>query len=98
MGYDLNAGETVTLKLNYDDYKCIGKCIGVNMYIKYKIEKVIFNDPATIIYWNDKTKTVVKCQNGDTYDKEKGLLLCIAKKFFGDNGSYNNILKKYLEE
>ncbi len=25
------------------------------------IEKVIFNDPATIVIWKDKTKTVVKC-------------------------------------
>lgn len=25
------------------------------------IKKVIFNDPATIVLWNDGTKTVVKC-------------------------------------
>lgn len=26
-----------------------------------KIERVIFNPPATIVFWDDKTKTVVKC-------------------------------------
>lgn len=26
-----------------------------------KIERVIFNPPATIVFWSDKTKTVVKC-------------------------------------
>lgn len=40
------------------------------------IKKVIFNDPATIILWKDGTKTVVKCQEGDTYDKEK-VSICV---------------------
>lgn len=35
-------------------------------------KKVIFNDPATIVYWPDGYKTVVKCGNGDIYDREKG--------------------------
>jgi hypothetical protein len=61
------------------------------------IEKVIFNDPATIVIWKDKTKTVVKCQPGDTYDKEKGLALCIAKKQLGNKGSFNKIFKKHLK-
>lgn len=60
--------------------------------------KVIFNDPATIVLWNDGTKTVVKCQEGDTYDKEKGLALCIAKKALGNKGNFNNEFKKWLEE
>ncbi len=29
---------------------------------KLKIERVIFNAPATIVFWNDGTKTVVKCR------------------------------------
>ena len=62
------------------------------------IKKVIFNDPATIVLWNDGTKTVVKCQEGDTYDKEKGLALCIAKKALGNKGNFNNEFKRWLEE
>jgi len=42
--------------------------------------KVIFNPPATIVIWEDGTKTVVKCMEGDTYDAEKGLALCYMKK------------------
>lgn len=30
---------------------------------KLSIDKVIFHAPATIVYWSDGTKTVVKCQN-----------------------------------
>lgn len=61
-------------------------------------EKVIFNDPATIVFWNDGTKTVVKCQEGDIYDEQTGLLMCIAKKFFGNNGRFNDILREWVPE
>lgn len=48
------------------------------------IKQVIFNNPATIIVWQDGTKTVVKCQDGDTYDKEKGFLVCYLKGVVGN--------------
>lgn len=62
-----------------------------------KIECVIFHDPATIVYWKDGTKTVVKAQN-EKLDKEKGLLAAIAKKVYGNKGSFNNVIKHYVEE
>lgn len=61
-----------------------------------KVKKVIFHDPATIVYWKDGTKTVVKCQD-EEFDKEKGLLAAIAKKAYGNKGSFNNIIKKHCE-
>lgn len=60
-----------------------------------KIQDVIFNQPATIIKWEDGTKTVVKCGKDDTYDKEKGFAMALLKKLFGNNGSYNEIFKKW---
>ena len=63
-----------------------------------KIKKVIFNDPATIVYWNDGTKTVVKCQEGDIFDKEKGLAMAIIKKICGNKGSYNKVFDKWIKE
>lgn len=62
------------------------------------INKVIFNDPATIVFWNDGTKTVVKCQKGDTFSKELGLAMAISKKFFGNKGNYNDVFNKYIKE
>lgn len=44
------------------------------------IKKVIYNDPATIVFWNDGTKTVSKCAKEDTYNAEMGLTLAIMKK------------------
>lgn len=62
------------------------------------IKNVIFNDPATIILWNDGTKTVVKVQDGDRFDPEKGLTMAIVKKLLGNQGNYYNELKKWLPE
>jgi len=57
-----------------------------------KITKVISNEPATIVFWKDGTKTVVKCQEGDTYDLEKGILYAIVRKVYGEGRDYTNIL------
>lgn len=77
--------------------------------LKGKIEKVIFNDPATIVFWKDGTKTVVKagskpvdisndCWNEDRFDPEKGLAMAIAKKALGNEGNYYNEFRKWLPE
>ena len=63
---------------------------------QFGIKKVILNDPATIILWDDGTKTVVKTQNGEKYDPEKGMALAISKKCFGNTGRYYNIFKKWV--
>lgn len=65
----------------------------INPYFP-SIDKVIFNGPATIVMWSDKTKTVVKCQEGDEYSKQTGLLMCVFKKAFGAK----NDLEKMLNE
>lgn len=61
-----------------------------------EIEKVIFNEPATIVYWKDGTKTVVKAQDGEPFDKEKGLAMAFSKKLLGNEGNYYDIFKKYI--
>lgn len=60
------------------------------------IKKVIFHNPATIVYWQDKTRTVVKCKDGETFDKEKGLAMCISKKLLGDD--FHSEFRKYTED
>ena len=59
-------------------------------------EKVIFNDPATIVFWKDGTKTVVKCMEGDTYNPEVGLAMCVCKKVYGSK--YHKFFKYYGKE
>lgn len=64
----------------------------------FAIEKVIFNGPATIVMWMDGTKTIVKCQDGDTFDPEKGLAMAISKKALGNKGNYCDTFKKTLKD
>ena len=51
---------------------------------KYWITRVIHNNPATIVFWNDGTKTVAKVQEGDEYNPIAGLLTCVMKKMIGN--------------
>lgn len=59
-----------------------------------KIEKVIFNPPATIVKWKDGTKTVVKCQDDDEFDWEKGLAMAYVKRAFNNERTYYGLFKK----
>lgn len=58
------------------------------------IEKVIFNDPATIILWRDGDKTVVKRAVGDVYDPYAGFCIAVAKKAMGNNSRIKKILRE----
>lgn len=62
--------------------------------VSFGIKNVRFNEPATIVYWEDGTKTVVICQEGDIYDEEKGLAMAIAKKALGNNYAAGGRFKK----
>ena len=55
-------------------------------------ERVLIQGTATIIWWSDGTKTVVKCQKGDKMDPEKGIAMCVMKKFMGTNETHSNYL------
>jgi hypothetical protein len=61
-----------------------------------RIAKVVFNAPATIVYWSDNSKTVVKAGGNDPYDPEKGLAMAIAKKVMGNQSNYYNEFRKWL--
>lgn len=63
---------------------------------EFSIKKVIFNEPATIMFWEDGTKTVVKCSKRDTYDYEKGIAMAVAKKVFGNTNDYYKKFKNFL--
>ena len=63
-----------------------------------RIKNVIFNDPATIVFWSDGTKTVVKTQNNEGFDPEKGLAMAIAKKALGNKGNYFDEFKKWTKD
>lgn len=59
------------------------------------IKKIMYKPPATIVFWNDGTKTVSVCEKGDTYNKELGFALCVLKKKYG-NKTVHQMLEQYV--
>lgn len=59
-----------------------------------EIKRVIFHEPATIVFWNDGTKTVVKCMEGELFDEEKGIAMAFMKKLYGKG--YMNKIRKHI--
>ena len=49
----------------------------------FKVKKVIYHDPATIVYWADGTKTIAKCMEDQPFEKYAGFCAAVTKKVFG---------------
>ena len=54
----------------------------MNLYknLPSMVEKITYCGPATIVFWKDGTKTVIKCHEGDQFDEATGFLLCCLRK------------------
>lgn len=61
-------------------------------------EKIIYNGPATIVFWKDGTKTVVKAMNGVDANPYHGFTAALAKKIYGSSSKVNKIVDKYAPE
>lgn len=79
----------------YNAYQAHKKAL--NRKLEDPIKKVIFNDPATIVYWKDGTKTIVMAQD-EPFDPEKGLAMAMSKRALGNRGDYYNTFRKWLPE
>lgn len=77
--------------------KAVFNAIRTTQTVIPKIKDVIYNRPATIVFWEDGTKTVVKCKN-EKFDPEKGLAMAFSKKMLGNKGNYYNVFKKWLPD
>lgn len=64
----------------------------------FSIKDVIFNPPATIVFWGDGSKTVVKCQNEEEFDPEKGLTMAFFKRMHDNKGRYFEEIKKWTNK
>lgn len=80
-------------KLNYYSDWCR---VAFSESIRFEIKRVITHNPATIVFWADGAKTVVKCQDGDVYSPEVGIAMCFMKKALGNKSNFNNTFKKHI--
>ena len=75
-----------TIQLNTNE---LWKPIIVNL----EVENYIINENATILFWNDGTKTISKRHKEDKFDKELGYLFAyFYKKYNGSKSSMKRVL------
>lgn len=89
----------VLMTLNKKQLELIGDvtsaCSDNRASTALRMKEVIFHGPATIIYWEDGDKTVVKCMEGDHMNPEMGIAMATLKKMLG--GSYKEFKKHTAE-
>lgn len=56
-----------------------------------RVVRVIRNGPATILFWDDGVKTVVKLQDDDTNDPEKAIMSGMLKRLYPN---WQDVLRK----
>ena len=61
----------------YIDFKKQGKIEDVH------ITEVLYKNPVVVVFWSDGTKTTSRADNGDMYNPDAGLALCVLKKLTG---------------
>lgn len=92
---------TPLLGLDIGSYDSLTSCYQTksmlcDVILRPKIKKVIYNPPATIVFWDDGEKTIVKCCEEDQWDSEKGLAMAICKKLYGK--SFHKVFKDHKDE
>ena len=105
IGNEIYRPDTVNLKCTTNEFPELEISTTIAPYnlVTAFIRNVIFNPPATIVFWSDKTKTVVKCDPKEEYDPEKGIAMAVCKKMIGNNKrDYYNVflhwIKKYEKQ
>lgn len=97
--YAIHDIETLNTYFAYDQVRERGFISTMNNHpALLSIQKVIFNRPATVVFWSDGTKTVVKCAPHDVYDAEKGLAMAITKKMYGNDHRFHKAFNKWVPE
>lgn len=66
-------------------------------FYSLNVSKIIFNPPATIVFWEDGTKTVVKCAAEDEFSEYYGFLAALGKKVYENNNQIKKLIDKKAE-
>lgn len=91
-----------------DNCKCFDECFADEIYHDPEddqpmwgipdIDRVVFSGPATIVFWEDGEKTVVKCSKDQQYDKYAGFTAACMKKLFGSTSRAKAIMNECAVE
>ena len=69
----------------------IGKTANKSKPSAPSVKRIVYHDPATIVFWQDGTKTVVKCMDGEPFEKYAGFCAALAKKVFGSTSKAKKV-------
>lgn len=60
------------------------------------VKRVIYSGPKTIVLWEDGTKTIVSCGEGESYDHYTGFCAAVTKKLFGSTSHAKKVLGRVI--
>lgn len=97
-GYDTSVLlDRKELEYSYRDQKAIMEFFKSALSLpdnKPHIDHVKFNGPATIVFWKDGTKTVVKFDKKGIRNKKLAVLYAFIRKIYGEGRNYHDILEE----
>lgn len=82
---------------NTNIYEFENKVAETKNFYSLNVSKIIFNPPATIVFWEDGTKTVVKCAAEDEFSEYYGFLAALGKKVYENNSQIKKLIDKKAE-
>lgn len=62
-----------------------------------EVDRIIYSGNKTIVIWKDKTKTIVSCSEGETFDEFDGFTAALAKKIYGSTCAVKREIKKHKQ-
>ena len=77
------------LYFQYDEEDIVGR--------NTDIVKVVFNKPATIVWFADGDKVIVKAYDED-FDKEKGVAMAVMRKLYGTRAYFNKVMENAIDQ
>lgn len=86
--------ERESLKRTIDHPRHDQSTINLRTISEPVIKEVLSNGPATIIFWNDGTKTIVKREIDDEDDLYDAVANALAKKAFGSTSKFHKIVNE----
>lgn len=63
--------------------------------INARVKKIIYNEPATIVFWGDGSKTVVKCMKDQPFNPYHGFTAALAKHIYGSSSAVNEMVDAF---
>ena len=70
---------------------------GYKFFTPEEIKNVEFYPPATKMTFADGIVTTSVARDGDEYNKEVGMMVCIMKYIFNGKKGYNNMFRKWIK-